>query len=56
MPKKKRNETAAEQSARFKAEARKLINAGELSPTDADAAMERAIRGTRKKGDSPKPD
>lgn len=35
MPKQKRKETAEEQSARFKAEAQKLIDAGELSPTEA---------------------
>lgn len=44
MPKKAKPETPAEQSARFKREAQKLINAGELSPTDATAAMDRLVR------------
>lgn len=47
MPKKRHNETEAEQSARFKAEVARLIAAGELSPTDADAAMDRLVRGSR---------
>lgn len=41
MPKKKHNESASKQAARFAEEAQKLIDAGELSPTDADAALER---------------
>lgn len=44
MPKQKRKETPEEQSARFKAEAQKLVDAGELSPTAADAALDRLIR------------
>ena len=52
MPKKKRNETQAEQSARFKAEVEKLIAAGELSPTDADAALDRMVRA-QKAGSAP---
>lgn len=40
MPKQKRKETQEEQSARFKAEAQKLIDAGELSPTEADKAID----------------
>ena len=43
MPKKKRQESQAEQSARFKDDAQKLIDAGELSPTDADEALERLL-------------
>ena len=39
MPKKKHNETPAEQSARFKAEVARLVEAGELSPTDAEARL-----------------
>lgn len=44
MPKKKRQETPEEQSARFKTEAGKLVAAGELSPTEADAALDRLVR------------
>ena len=43
MPKKKRKETEEEQSARFKAEAQKLIDVGELNPTEADAALDRLV-------------
>ncbi len=43
MPQKKHSETPEEQSARFKAEVEKLIAAGELSPTEADEAMERIL-------------
>lgn len=41
MPKKKRSETPEEQSARFRAEVERMIAAGELNPTDADAILER---------------
>ena len=44
MPKQKRKETQAEQSARFKAEVQKLIDAGELSHTEADKAMDQLVR------------
>ena len=44
MPKKKHKETPEEQSARFKAEVERLIAAGELSPTEADEAIERILR------------
>lgn len=44
MPKKKQNETPEEQSARFKAEVEKLVAAGELSPTDAEAALDALVR------------
>lgn len=48
MPKKKRKDSQAEQSARFRAEVEKLIEAGELSPTDAEAALDRLVsEGTR---------
>jgi hypothetical protein len=47
MPKQKRKETQAEQSARFKAEAQKLIDAGELSPTEAEKALEDILRISR---------
>lgn len=44
MPTKKHNETPEEQSARFRAEVEKLIVAGELSPTEADAALDSLVR------------
>lgn len=47
MPKKKRQETQAEQSARFKKDAERLIEAGELSPTDADEALDKLVRRAR---------
>ena len=50
MPKKLKPETPKEQSARFKREAQKLIDAGELSPTDADAAMDRLTRRLKAAG------
>lgn len=47
MPKKTQSETPEEQSERFKREAQKLIDAGELSPADADAALDRIIKRQR---------
>jgi hypothetical protein len=44
MPKKQHNETPSEQSARWKAEVERLIAAGELSPTEADAALDELVR------------
>jgi len=52
MPKKKRQETQEEQSARFKREAQKLIDAGELNPTEADAAVDRIVRRSAEHRDS----
>jgi len=43
MPKKKHHETQAAQSARFKRDAQKLIDAGELNPTEAAEALERIV-------------
>lgn len=43
MPKKKVQETQAEQSERFRKTVRDLVDAGELNPTDADAAFERLM-------------
>ncbi|MEL6876673.1 MAG: hypothetical protein AAGL68_01060 [Pseudomonadota bacterium] len=39
MPKKANPETPEEQSKRFKKEAQKLIDAGELNPTEADKIL-----------------
>jgi polyhydroxyalkanoate synthesis regulator phasin len=47
MPKKKRQESQAEQSARFKRDAQKLIDAGELNPTEAEAAVDRLVRQSK---------
>jgi hypothetical protein len=47
MPKKKPGMTPEEQSERFKRDAQKLIDAGDLSPTEAAAAMERVIANVR---------
>jgi hypothetical protein len=44
MPKAKRKETPEEQSARFRAEVERMIAAGELSPTDAEQALDRLVR------------
>jgi hypothetical protein len=49
MPKKKHNETPEEQSARFRAEVERMIAAGELSPADADAAMDKLVRKARER-------
>jgi hypothetical protein len=49
MPKKAKPETPAEQSARFVRETEALIAAGELSHTDAEAAMDRLVRGQRER-------
>lgn len=50
MPKKGKPETQEEQSERFKREAEKLIDAGELSPTEGDRALsELIVRAERKK-------
>jgi polyhydroxyalkanoate synthesis regulator phasin len=44
MPKKKNQETQKEQSERFKQAVRDLVDAGELSPTEANAAMDKMVR------------
>ncbi len=50
MPKKKRKETQEEQSARFKAEVEKMIEAGELSPTEAEVALDLLVRKSSASG------
>ena len=47
MPKKKTQETQAEQSARFLAEAEILIAAGELNPTEAEVVLDRLVRASK---------
>jgi hypothetical protein len=44
MPKKQNPVTPEEQSKRFKREVRRLIDAGDLNPADADAALDRLVR------------
>ncbi len=44
MPKSKNQISAAEQRKRFEEEVRKRIAAGELNPTDADAALDNLVR------------
>jgi hypothetical protein len=39
--------TAQEQSDRFKSDAESLIQAGELNPTDAEAALDKLVRRSR---------
>jgi len=48
MPKKQAVESAKEQSERFEREAQKLIDAGELSPTEADEKLERLLSRSQK--------
>ena len=43
MPKKKQHQTTAEQSKRFRAAVRAMVDAGELNPTEADAEFERMM-------------
>ena len=48
MPKRKEPPpTPEDQGERFRSEVERLIAAGELSPIEADAAMERAMGGVR---------
>jgi polyhydroxyalkanoate synthesis regulator phasin len=49
MPKKISKETAKEQSERFKREVKRLIDAGELSPTEAAAALDTLVKKTAEK-------
>ena len=44
MPKKQPGMTPEEQSERFKADAQSLIDAGELSPIEADQALDGLVR------------
>ena len=48
MPKKKSSETQEQQAERFKEAVRRMIDAGELDPTEADEAFERAMAGVVK--------
>lgn len=44
MPKKANPETQKEQSERFKRDAQRLVDAGELSPTDAEKALDALVK------------
>ncbi len=44
MPKQKRKETQVEQSARFKAEVQRMIDAGELNSTEGAAALDALVK------------
>lgn len=44
MPKKASPQSPADQSERFRREAQKLIDAGELSPTEGDALLDKLVR------------
>ena len=43
MPKQSKKETPKQQAERFRAEVARLIEAGELSPTEADEALDRLV-------------
>lgn len=43
MPKKAKHESQKEQSERFRREVQRMIAAGELNPTEADAAFEKLV-------------
>ncbi|MEO5493776.1 MAG: hypothetical protein ABIR08_07090 [Sphingomonas sp.] len=51
MPKKKPGMTPEEQSEAFKHEAQKLIDAGELNPTDGEKALDDFLKATAGKRD-----
>jgi hypothetical protein len=48
MPRKKAKETQEQQSERFRRAAQELIDAGELSPTDAADRLDKAMGGVAK--------
>lgn len=47
MPKAKNPLSPAEQRKRFEAEVARLVKAGELAPTEADAALDKLVRRSR---------
>ena len=46
MPEKKHQETPEEQSERFRKEAQRLIDAGELNPIEADDGVESVLKNS----------
>lgn len=53
MPKKKVKETQEEQSERFRNTVRELVDAGELSPTEADKRLDSLVKRTAQKQNTP---
>lgn len=49
MPKRKVSLTPTEQSAQFERAAQAMIDAGELNPTEAEAAVDKIVRRGRAK-------
>jgi hypothetical protein len=47
MPKKKPGMTPEEQKEAFRAKVRDMIAAGELNPTEADAALDRIVKRSK---------
>lgn len=47
MPKKQNAESAKEQSDRFEREVQRLIDTGALSPTEAEAALDKVVRRSK---------
>jgi hypothetical protein len=48
MPRKKNPESPEDQAKRFREEVQRRIDAGELSTTDADEALESLVRNARR--------
>jgi hypothetical protein len=53
MPKKKEPLSQSEQSKRFREEVQRLIDAGELSPTEAEERFEEVMRRISSSGPHP---
>ncbi len=53
MPKKAKTETPKQQAARFAAEVERMKAAGELSPTEADKALDRLVKGAQSGSHAP---
>jgi polyhydroxyalkanoate synthesis regulator phasin len=49
MPAKKQPLSQAEQTQRFRIKVQELIDAGELNPTEADAALDKLVRKATEK-------
>jgi polyhydroxyalkanoate synthesis regulator phasin len=47
MPKQKRQDKPGEQRKRFEKAVQDLIDAGELSPTEAEEALDRMVRSSK---------
>lgn len=52
MPMAKNTLAPEKQRKRFEAEVERLVSAGELSPTEADAALDGLVKRSRKKPDA----